>query len=351
LARLSVGVPRDLLSLQPTSGHGKVWNRVLTLLADEVRISPLGRPGGMLRPRRRRSLDVVLADGHADLPSEARDHPLAVQVHEAAWLRPELRDVLDPRFARHVASRTACSVRAAARIITPSESARADLIEGYGLGPDLVVAAHHGVDPAFRPEAGAFRSEIVEGDAPYILYAAMIHPRKNLDVVRKAVDALARAGYPHRLVIAGGPATDRPDSSDLEARASAELAHAPGRVTRVSNAPENELATLMAGADAFCLPSLYEGFGLTVLEAMACATVPVVSNRGALPEVVERAGIIVEPQAEPVHEALRTLIDDPAKRDRLANAAARRARSFTWEATAEAWLRAVRQAASRRRSG
>jgi alpha-1,3-rhamnosyl/mannosyltransferase len=101
---------------------------------------------------------------------------------------------------------------------------------------------------------------------------------------------------------------------------------------------DTELAALMAGADVYCLPSLYEGFGITVLEAMACGTAVVVSDRGSLPEVVGRAGVVVTPEPEPLTAALEALLRDPERRRRLGAAAARRAAGFSWSRCAEGWL-------------
>jgi glycosyltransferase involved in cell wall biosynthesis len=102
----------------------------------------------------------------------------------------------------------------------------------------------------------------------------------------------------------------------------------------------------MAEADAFCLPSLYEGFGLTVLEAMACGTPVVVSDRGALPEVVGDAGLVVPPTAGAVADALIRVLEDRSLADRLEADGVSRARQFTWSRTAAGWLNVLQQAAN-----
>ena len=128
---------------------------------------------------------------------------------------------------------------------------------------------------------------------------------------------LARAGYPHALALVASPALDRPDSADLQREAVAELPGAPNRIAAVSDPTDDDLAGLMAEADAYCLPSLFEGFGLTALEAMACGTAVVVSDRGALPEVVGDAGLVVTPDADAVTSALERVLGDPSLRDEL----------------------------------
>jgi glycosyltransferase involved in cell wall biosynthesis len=226
------------------------------------------------------------------------------------------------------------------------------LLATYRLDADRVDAVHHGVDATFRAGLNGGPALVARAlggpQAPYVLYAATLHPRKNLAALREAVAALAREGFPHVLAIAGQPAPDRRDSSELEGAAAAELPGAPGRVVVLGQPSDAELAALMAGADAFCLPSLYEGFGLTALEAMACGAPVVVSDRGALPEVVADAGIVVEPAAQPVAQALRELLSDRVRARRLGAAAAARAREFTWERTAAGWLEALLRAAAAR---
>lgn len=339
--RLRVGVPSSVLEIPPTGGHGRVWHRVLTALSAATTIVALDERRRPLRRHR-----VVLANGH-DYPPVTR-RPLVVEVHEAGWFEPGLRELLAPEFYELIARRTERAIEAAAHVITLSEAARGDLIKAYRLDPSRVHAVHPGVDGTFVPGARGGR-ELVAAKrggrlAPYVLYASTLHPRKNLTVLREAMAALAREGLPHVLAIAGGPAPDRPDSSDLEQAAAAELHGAPGRVVRFAQPSDHELAALMAGAAAFCLPSLYEGFGLTALEAMACGAPVVVSDRGALPEVVGDTGLVVEPTEAAVAEGLRTLLLDQDEAQRLGDAAAARARKFTWERTAAGWLSVLRSA-------
>ncbi len=290
---------------------------------------------------------MLLADGHAPVPPT--EVPIVVQVHEAGWFDPELRELLDPEFYAAIATETKKAIGRADHVITPSESARRDVINGYGTDPARVHSVAHGVDPTFNPHARGGRALVTEargGQAgPYVLYAAMLHPRKNLTAVREAVTALAAKGLPHALAIAGGPATDRPDSSDLELAAAADLPGAPGRVVRFDRPTDADLAALMADAAAFCLPSLYEGFGLTALEAMACGAPVVVSDRGALPEVVGEAGVVVPPTAQAVAAALEGVLTDEEVAHAISVKGVERARGFTWDRTAAGWLGVLQRAA------
>jgi len=347
--RLRVAVPRALLALPREGGHGKVWRSALHYLAERVRVGPLEPTGGPAVRAAARRPDVVLADGPTS-PPRGRV-PLVAQIHEAGWFEPELRSTLEPAFYEFLSARVEAAVHAAEQVLTLSESSRRDLIANYGLEPARVHAAYPGVDSVFGPAARGGRELVsrLRGGraAPYVLFASALHPRKNLPALREAMSMLAREGCPHVLVVAGGPASDRPDSSELERTASAELAGAPGRVVRVPRPDDRTLAALMAEADAFCLPSLYEGFGVTVLEAMACGAPTVVSDRGALPEVVGNTGLVTTPTAEGIAAALRRVLGERETAERLGRAAAARAREFTWERSGERWLAVLRLAAGR----
>jgi glycosyltransferase involved in cell wall biosynthesis len=344
VSALRVGVPAGLLASAPEGGHGKVWARTLACLAEQTELVAL--EGGRWASLLRRRADVVLVDGHAEPPDA---HPAVAVIHEVGWHTPELRALLHPQFLAGISERTERSVRAAAGVVVPSASSRRDVLAMYEIDHSRVHTVAYGVDAQFTP--GAAAGDTTPGDtaaAPYVLFAAMLHPRKNLDALRGAMALIAREGFTHRLVVAGRPAADGSDVAALERAAAAELPGAPGRVVFLGQVGDGELAALMAGADAYCLPSLYEGFGLTVLEAMACGTPVVVSDRGALPEVVGDAGLVVAPEAEAVAGALRTVLADPGRARALGRAACERAAQFSWKRTAAGWLAALEAAAGSR---
>jgi glycosyltransferase involved in cell wall biosynthesis len=196
--------------------------------------------------------------------------------------------------------------------VTVPEFSRRDLPALHGLGQVSVVPG--GVDPRYTPEADAQAARRALGlTGPYVLCVASQTARKNL----RALTPLAAHV---EVVVAGGhrPQFAREDGLDA-------LRH-------LGAVPEHLLPGLYAGAEAFALPSLYEGFGLPVLEAMACGTPVVASDATALPETAGGAARLAPP--EEVAGAVRDLLDDAGERERLRAAGLRRAQEFTWARTA-----------------
>ena len=265
---------------------------------------------------------------------------------------------LPPDLIASIAGATGAGVRRADAVITGAESARQEIVHAYGVAPSMVHVVPFGVD------AGCFHPRLpdggvppgtstVAGGRPYILFVNSLVPRKNVDVVRQAVGTLVADGYPHALVlVAKAPRHLQQDAADIEGRAFAPFAGHDDRVVHLEGLSDEALASVMAGATALCAPSRHEGFGLTVLEAMASGVPVVVSDRGSLPELVGAAGVVVEPTPDAVARALRELIDAPDAAHRLGLAARRRAETFSWDRTARGWLevaRSVRKTAGRRR--
>jgi glycosyltransferase involved in cell wall biosynthesis len=341
---LRVGVPPLLADLAPQTSVGRIWGHVIAGLRE------LDVPVVVAEPHRRwraARVDVWLTDGHQG-PIDVR-HPVVAHLHEATWADPELRPLFEPAFLATYEGPSAAAAAAATRLITVSRSSRAQIVQAYDRDPSDIDVVPNGVDHAtYRPDRPppTFLVAAAGGEParPYVLFVSVVHPRKNLDALRHAMSGLAARGFPHALVLVAGPAADRADSAALEAAA---LAPIPGVATPVVNlagASDADVARLMAGAAAFCLPSLMEGFGMAVAEAMACGAPVVVSDRGALPEVVGDAGIVVPPTAEALETALADLLGNPTAAAALGVRAQARAAAFTWERTAAGFLAALEAA-------
>jgi glycosyltransferase involved in cell wall biosynthesis len=342
--RLRIGVPPGTRAL-PGTGAGRVWDsglRELRRLADVREADPAGRAGRLRRGRP----DVWLTV--ADHGPVAAREPVVALVHGAAWaLEAGFWDHVPRRYAEPVIERTEAALRRAALAIAPSEYARRGLAATGAIDPDAVAVVPHGVDPAtFHPGAGggAARVAAALGERPYVLFASVPTARqKNLAALREAMALLADEGLPHALVIAGGLAGAPPEEE--VARATGELPGNPGRVAWLGAVDDATLAALMAEAAACCLPSLFEAFGLTALEALACGAPVVAAERGALPEVVGDAGVLCAPTPAALAAALGRVLTDAALAAELRRAARARAATMPWSRTATGWLDALRRAA------
>ena len=319
-----------MFDLPPHTGYGRVWTEALPKLGELADLVT-----GDQQPQ------VWLIDGHGGDPGV--EGPVVACIYEVNWGKPEFDCEHAPGFVDVIAPSTEAGAMRADRIVTGAQSSKHQIVDAYGVSPDRVHVVPFGVNLAtFHPDDGnvgrmMVRKRIGE-DRPYVLFAASLHPRKNLGAVRQAVAGLARRGFPHVLVLVAAPAPDRADSSDLEAEAFADLPGFPGRLVHFHDPSDQELSALMSGALAVCQPSTSEGFGLTPLEAMASGSAVVVSQRGSLPEVVGRGGRVVQPTAGAVEDALVDLITHPGATKRLRARALRRAKRLTWGHTAAGWL-------------
>jgi len=229
------------------------------------------------------------------------------------------------------------SARRCDMVITDSECAKRDIVKLVGIPEDGVVVVPLGVDAQFAPveDAAELESALSRYGVrrPYLLYVGTIEPRKNVQRIIEAFDSVADR-IPHTLVIAGreGWKTGNIFRAANRARHSDRILFA-GRID------SSDLAAVYAGAAAFIWPSLYEGFGLPPLEAMACGTPVVTSNTSSLPEVVGDAALKVNPEsASEIADAVVRCVEDAELRVELIRLGKERADSLTWQATARATL-------------
>ena len=232
------------------------------------------------------------------------------------------------------------TARRAARILTVSEFSRQDLLRTYGLPPEKVFVTWNGVEPAFNPIAdGGERERIArryglrEG---YLLALGSLQPRKNLARLIRGYAALRRArpDLDPQLVIAGRELwlTGR-----IFSEIDRELSGEPWRrdIVFTGYVPEADLPALYRGARMLVYPSIFEGFGLPPVEAMACGTPVVVSQAGSLPEVCGEAARYVDPlRVESITAAMLELLDDGNLRHRLIEQGQKQARRFDWHQAA-----------------
>ena len=337
--RLRVGVPLRIALIPRATGHGNVWGHLpheLGGLVEIVAAEPCDPAG---------PVDVWLADGHG-LPL-AVSAPVVAVVHEAGWNTDFLRSLYESEFLKVIDRQTAACCRAAAAVITPSGSACSQVVDHYGVAREKVHVVPYGVDHSiFRPglKGGVELVASAGGDSrrPYILCVGQVHPRKNFAAVRAALDDLALKGFPHQLVTVSRAPVRGADHSGSQRAAALPLPLSGRAVVSITRPSDVELAALMASAAAFCQPSFMEGFGLTVLEAMACGVPVVVSDRGSLPEVVDSAGTIVPPTADALARALAKLLRDPKRAEEMGRRAQLRAAEFGWNRTAAGWLAAIK---------
>jgi len=252
---------------------------------------------------------------------------LTATLHDlTCWILPETHTPAnvwaDGNFAEKV-------IRKASGVIAVSENTRQDAVRILGLPPERIQVIHPGVPERYFGVTAA-ESQKVAGEYnlsyPYILFVGTIEPRKNLDVLLDAYEALPtslRKAY--ELVIVG------PEGWAAE-KTVARLRAAQGGIRYLGYVPEKDLPGLTAGAMLFVYPSLYEGFGFPVAQAMACRVPVLTSNISSLPEVTGGAAVLVDPRSpEEVRSGLLRLVENPSLRQQLADKGRVQAGRYRWE--------------------
>ena len=309
-----------------------------------VRLAGAGRPARiawtqLLAGRAARRAGAGLLHGvHYELPLRSR-LPQVVTVHDLTLLtHPEWHEASKVRYFGWAMRR---AVASATRVLCVSATTAADLTERLGVPSDRVDVTPLGTD--LRPATDAQVAEVRRRlglDGPYLLGLGTVEPRKDLPTLVRAFAALA-AELPHRLVLAGLAGWG---AGELEAAVAA--SGVADRILVTGYVADADKAALLTGADVFAYPSRYEGFGLPVLEAMACGTPVVTTTGGSLPEVAGDAATLIDPGDEDaLAAAIAKLATDPAARQDAAARGLARAATFTWkrcaDLTATAYARAI----------
>ncbi|MDQ2729249.1 MAG: glycosyltransferase family 4 protein [Actinomycetota bacterium] len=296
---------------------------------------------GMVRVAERVGADVIHAV-HYTMPWRAA-LPVVVSVHDVTFFtEPDMHTAMKGPFFRWA---TRAALRQAARIIVPSRATRSELVRVLDADATRVDVAHHGVDTeVFTMPSRADRERVSSAlgleNRRYVAFLGTLEPRKNVPgLIRGWVRCASGRSHAPALVLAGGSGWD----ADVDAA----LATVPDDlvVLRPGYLSLADLPAYLGGAQVFAYPSFGEGFGLPVLEAMACGAPVLTTRRLSLPEVGGDAVAYTEPNDEAIARELTALLDDPDRCLALGQAGHRRARQFTWEASAEAHLACYERAA------
>ncbi len=264
-----------------------------------------------------------------------------VTVHDIAFeLYPELFTWFNRTylkfFSRYV-------TRVATKIVTVSEATKKDLVKHYGANPDKINVIYLGYDshvykPLMYEQVQGVLDEYGLSYKKYLMFVGTLQPRKNIIRLVQAYEKIAsRHHIEEKLVIVGkkgwmwGPILKEIETSECKER-----------IKVLDYAPEEHLPALYNGASLLTLPSMYEGFGIPPLEAMACGTPVVVSNISSLPEVVGEAGELVDPNSvDSIADGLLRVLTDRKLQEGLSQLGRNRAKQFSWETCARKTLKLI----------
>jgi glycosyltransferase involved in cell wall biosynthesis len=275
--------------------------------------------------------------------------PVVVSVHDVSFVdHPEYFQFLRARQLRWTVRRT---VRMAAKVITGSEFSRASIARVYALDPSEIAVVPNAASPIFRPIASdTARARVLDRfglSAPFLLTVGDLQPRKNQIGLVLAFAAMvqARPRLPHSLVIAG-----KETWFSNRVRQAAQESGAADRIHFTGFVSDQDLLSLYNACEVFVFPSFYEGFGLPVLEAMACGRAVACSNASAVPEVADAAAILFDPRStSEMTRAITDLVLDSELRARMEKLGLNRASQFSWRRTAESTLEIYHDVVDRRR--
>ncbi|NRQ40506.1 glycosyltransferase family 4 protein [Nonomuraea sp. NN258] len=312
------------------TGPVSITNRAARLAWEQTGLPLLARQAGA---------DVIHAPYYS-IPIRA-GLPTVVTIHDATWFtEPEQHSAVRASFFR---SATRTAIRHAKRVIVPSKATRDELVRVLAADPTRIDVAYHGVDlslfhPPSAEEVARAATRCGLHAQPYVAFLGALDPRKNVpNLIRGFARAVKSLPEPPALVLGGGVHEDDVDAACREVEATVKVVR-PGFL----RAPD--LPGFLGGALVVAFPSRGEGFGMPVLEAMACGAPVLTTHRTSLPEVGGDAVAYTEPDADSIATALGQLLAAPERRRELRAAGLARAREFTWDASAEAHLSTYQRA-------
>jgi len=349
IGHYSLHLAEELLKRQNIESHffyGAFWDRQL-----HARPSPIAKSLPWLRRHvpysyqlRRLVQNISFGHGarrgHFDVYHDPNIIPLCfdgrtvVTVHDLSWIRhPEAHPVERVKAMNRY---FAAGLAQADRIITDSVFVKQELVDVTGVAAERISAIPLGVEALFAPMSPADTQSVLNRHGlihgRYFLAVGTLEPRKNLKAALLAYQKLPAATRQHLpLVLIGMKGWHM---SALEKQM--QPLESAGQLRQLGYLSRPDLATVMAGATALIYPSIYEGFGLPPLEAMACGVPVICANNSSLPEVVGNAGLLVDPHDESsLAQMMQQLADDDVLRSSLAERAMERAAQFTWARCAE----------------
>jgi glycosyltransferase involved in cell wall biosynthesis len=264
--------------------------------------------------------------------------PVVVSVHDVSFLEfPEY-------FSRFRAMQLRCTVRrtvlSAERVLTPSEFSKRSIMRAYGLDDEKITVMPNGVSPKFRPMAREAASQWLKKryqvPPQFILSVGDLQPRKNHIALIRAFEELIRTypELPQHLIFVGKLAW-----RSEEVVAAAKACSVASRIHFMDFVADEDLTRFYGACDLSVYPSLYEGFGLPIIEAMACGRAVACSNTTAMPEVADSAALLFDPKSRiEMVRAMRDLLLDAELRTRMERLGQQRASLYSWERTARKTL-------------
>lgn len=243
-----------------------------------------------------------------------------------------------PDSFKKLSWQTRHAARTVDRLVAISQSTKDDLVRLYGVNEEKIELIYPGVDPVFKPQSKKEISKIRKKYAlreSYFLFVGSLKPGKNIPrIIEAFAKFLDKTEGVHQLVLAGSDFW-----LDQQIAATIKKLKLGREIKNLSYVSRKGLPALYSGARAFIAPSLYEGFGLPLVESMACGTPVITSNAGSMPEVVGEAGILVNPQSsEEIVRAMLKLESQSAVYDTLSKKGREQARKFSWKKAASQLL-------------